>query len=83
MAHNIIIVNSRLDALKGASNTTDGDLVTWQNQAVALDQWLANPPKEASETEIEAAHEWLESTETQLGDMVSAVGCMVSSCPPI
>ena len=78
--HDIVIIIDRFNALKGANNVA-GDLASLQVQAVDADAWLANPPKDATETQIDATHEWLETIENALGEMVGQVATLAAACP--
>ena len=73
MAHNIIIINSRITALKGTA--VEGDLETLRANAVAIDARIGTP------TEGENDHPWIENVESALETMVETVGCLNKECP--
>ena len=73
MAHNIIIINSSISALKGTVN--DGTLETLRTNAQTVDARIGTP------SEGEDDHVWLESVEDTLGTMVDQVACLNNGCP--
>ena len=75
MAHDIVIVISRIKTLKGATNTETSDLQTLREQAEAVDARIGTP------SEGEDDHEWLETLQDCLGTMCADAAGLIASSP--
>ena len=72
MAHDLIVIITRIQTLKGATNTEESELHTLRVNAETADQWLIDNPN-ASPAKREGVHEYLEAMQTMLGEHVTAV----------
>jgi hypothetical protein len=72
MAHDIVIIITRIQALKGQTNTEASGLETMRLNAVAANQWLIDNPGQNT-GKRRTVHEYLEAMQSMLGEQVADV----------
>lgn len=77
MAHDIVIIIDRAEALSGTDNA--GSIGTLKQQAIAAHNWWA---EQDDESEVrQAVHEWLEAVQSDLELAATTVAARSAECP--
>lgn len=77
MAHDIVIIIDRAEALSGSDSA--GSIGTLKQQAVAAHNWVV---EQEDESELrQAVHEWLEAVQSDLELAAATVAARSAECP--